>query len=154
MFLDRKIYNDLNSPQLPINVMWFRLKYQQKILILTWGHAYWFQREGKGGRERGRETSMWERNTEGLPLARVPTGDRTHKLGTCPDQSLNYNLSVYGRSLVLLANAGRNYRWASLLVSKQGLLVIPSHGRERALLRRHEGRSCRPGQSKGGSRQG
>ena len=46
-------------------------------------------REGKGGRERGRETSMGERNTDQLPPIRSLTGDRTYKPGMCPDQELN-----------------------------------------------------------------
>ena len=35
--------------------------------ILIQGHAYWFWRGRKG--ERGRETSMWERNIDWLPLS-------------------------------------------------------------------------------------
>ena len=33
------------------------------------------KREGKGGRERGREPSMGERNINWLPLAHAPTVD-------------------------------------------------------------------------------
>ena len=39
-------------------------------------------REGKGGREKGRETSIG-------CLLRNPTGDQTHNLGMCPDTELN-----------------------------------------------------------------
>ena len=41
---------------------------------------------GKGGRKRGRETLMWERNTLiGCFLYVPPTGDQTHNLDMCPD---------------------------------------------------------------------
>ena len=46
-------------------------------------------REGKGGRKRGRETSMWERNIDWLSLTCAPTGDRTYNPGLCPDRELN-----------------------------------------------------------------
>ena len=35
--------------------------------------------KGKRGRRRGREASMGERNTDGLPFVGTPTGNRTHK---------------------------------------------------------------------------
>ena len=56
----------------------------------------------------------------------VPTGDRTCNLGTCPDCSSSYNLSVYGRN-------------------SQGLLVIRYLGKEWALLRGHERHRSRQG---------
>ena len=36
----------------------------------------YFSREGKEGRKRGGETSMWERNVSGLPLAHPQRGTR------------------------------------------------------------------------------
>ena len=39
--------------------------------------------------ERGRETSMAERNMDWLPLIWTPTWDRTWNLGMCPDWELN-----------------------------------------------------------------
>ena len=46
----------------------------------------YFQREGKGGRRRGSETSMWETNIDQFPLAHSLTGDHSHNLGMCPDR--------------------------------------------------------------------
>ena len=43
----------------------------------------YFQREGKGGRKRGRETPMWEKNINWL-------GDWTYNPGMCPDWELNW----------------------------------------------------------------
>ena len=37
------------------------------------------------GRERERETSLWERNIDWLPPVPALIGDWTHNLGTCPD---------------------------------------------------------------------
>ena len=53
--------------------------------ILTQGHAYWFYRVGK----RGRETSMWDSSTNRLPLKGSLTGDWTCKLGLYTDWELN-----------------------------------------------------------------
>ena len=50
---------------------------------------YLFQRKGKGGRKRGRETSMRDRNISQLLLARTPTGDQNHSQSICPDQESN-----------------------------------------------------------------
>ena len=44
------------------------------------------EREGK---ERGRETSMWERNIDRLPSKCTSTGHGTCNLGICPDRELN-----------------------------------------------------------------
>ena len=52
-------------------------------LILTRGHAHWFQSKGKGRRERERETPMWERNIYQLLLLCSPTRDQTHNLSFC-----------------------------------------------------------------------
>ena len=43
---------------------------------------------GEGGRERGRETSNWERSIHQL-LLRAPTGDPTCNSGTCLDWEWN-----------------------------------------------------------------
>ena len=56
------------------------------VVIVTRGHAYWFWREGKGGRE----TLMRERNINGLPLTCAPSGDWTCNPGLCPDQESNW----------------------------------------------------------------
>ena len=40
-----------------------------EFFILTWGHTYWFEREGKGRRETGRETLMWERSVDQMSVA-------------------------------------------------------------------------------------
>ena len=50
---------------------------------------YLFILERGRGREKGRETSEWERNIDWLPSAHAPTGDRTRNPGTCPDWKLN-----------------------------------------------------------------
>ena len=55
---------------------------------------YWFQRERKWGRKCGRETSMWERNIDRLPLTRTPSGTRTCNPGMCPDWESNLWPSV------------------------------------------------------------
>ena len=49
------------------------------LFSLNFFFIYWFQREGKGGRKRGRETLMWKRNIDQLPPACGPTGDQTYK---------------------------------------------------------------------------
>ena len=43
-----------------------------------------------GGRKRNRETSMCERNIDGLPLAGALAGDQTYNPGMCPDWELNW----------------------------------------------------------------
>ena len=48
-----------------------------------------FLERGKGGRKRGRETWMWERNIHWLPLAHALTGDWAHNPGLCPDWESN-----------------------------------------------------------------
>ena len=50
----------------------------------------YLQREGKGGRMRGRETSMWERNIDLLLLICISTRDRTHNLGMYSDRGSNW----------------------------------------------------------------
>ena len=41
------------------------------------------------GKEKERETLMWERNIDQLPPMRALTGDQTCNLGMCPDWELN-----------------------------------------------------------------
>ena len=48
---------------------------------------YLFLERGEG-RKRGRETLMWERNVNQLPLVHALTRDKTHNLCTCPDQGI------------------------------------------------------------------
>ena len=50
---------------------------------------YLFIERGKGGRKRGRQTLMRERNLSLLPLACSLTRDQTHDPGMCPDQQSN-----------------------------------------------------------------
>ena len=50
----------------------------------------YFQREGMGGRKRGRETMMWDRNINWLPLKSAPTRDRTCNPNLCPDRKSNW----------------------------------------------------------------
>ena len=40
-------------------------------------------------RERGRETSMEERNIDQLPASCTLSREQTHNLGMCPDKELN-----------------------------------------------------------------
>ena len=42
-------------------------------------------REGKREQGGGRETVVWERNTDWLPPVHALTRDQTHHLGTCSD---------------------------------------------------------------------
>ena len=58
-------------------------------ISLNFFFFYWFQREGKWRRKGGRETSMWERNINQLPLTHTPTGDQTHNPSLCLDQESN-----------------------------------------------------------------
>ena len=41
------------------------------------------------GRGKERETSMWERNINQLPLVHIPTRDQIQYLGMCPDRESN-----------------------------------------------------------------
>ena len=50
---------------------------------------YLFLERGKGGRKRGRETSVWERNINQLPFVCTRTRDQTCSPGMCPDWELN-----------------------------------------------------------------
>ena len=49
-----------------------------------------FKRRERRERERGRETSVCERNIDWLPLACALTRDQTHNPGMCPDQESNW----------------------------------------------------------------
>ena len=49
-------------------------------------------REGKGGRKTGRETSMWRRNTDQLPLICTSTRDWTQGPDICRDGELNWQV--------------------------------------------------------------
>ena len=51
---------------------------------------FYREREGKGGKKRGRESSMWERNINQLPLICTLSRDQTCNLGMCPDQETNW----------------------------------------------------------------
>ena len=42
-----------------------------------------------GGRKRGREAWICERNINRLPLIHAPTRDPNHNPGMCPNQELN-----------------------------------------------------------------
>ena len=48
-----------------------------------------FLERGKGGRKRGRETSMCKRNIEWLPLAHTPNRDPAHNSDVCYEWELN-----------------------------------------------------------------
>ena len=52
-------------------------------------NIYWFYRERKAGIERGRETLIWERNIDQLPLVCDLTKDRICNLVMYPDQESN-----------------------------------------------------------------
>ena len=54
----------------------------------------YYQREGKGGRKRGRETSMCERHMDWLPLTGPPQRTWTGNLGMCPDWESNWWLDL------------------------------------------------------------
>ena len=55
-------------------------------LILTEDMLIDFRGGGTGGRETGRETSMWERNVDWLPIVLALIGDQTCNPVICPDQ--------------------------------------------------------------------
>ena len=55
--------------------------------------------EREGGKKRERETSVWERNIDRLPLACTPTGAPTHNPGMCPVWELNQWPSVFRTTL-------------------------------------------------------
>ena len=47
-------------------------------------------------RETGKETLMWERNINQLPLICTSTRDQTHNLGMCPEQeSISWPLALW-----------------------------------------------------------
>ena len=56
-------------------------------------------RDGGGGereRDRDRQTLMWERNIDQLPLIHGPSRDQTHNPSMCPDQEKNpHPLSIW-----------------------------------------------------------
>ena len=50
--------------------------------------------ESREGRDKGRETSMWQRNMGRLPPACTLTGDWNLNPGMCPDLESNHNLTL------------------------------------------------------------
>ena len=58
-----------------------------------------FQRERMGERNGEKETSMWERSTDWLPLICTLTWNWTHNLGMWPDKESNLQLFGYGMTL-------------------------------------------------------
>ena len=95
--------------------------------ILTLGHAYWYSREGNGGRKRGRETSSWERNIDLLSFTAPRTRDQTHNLGMCPDHESNRPpCSLWGNAPTNWATSARVCPgfWR-LLVSSNDYLPSP-----------------------------
>ena len=60
----------------------FKISFLKKILFI------YFYREGKGRRKRGRETLMWEKHIDWLPLTHR-TRDQTCNPGMCPDKESN-----------------------------------------------------------------
>ena len=72
--------------------------------------------EGKGGRKRGRETSVWKRNTDWLPLAqagdlactqaRALMGNQTGDLPPCRTTPSQLNPAVYHVLTSALVSAG------------------------------------------------
>ena len=94
--------------------------------------------ETKEGRER--ETSMWERNINQLPLIHDPTRDQTHTPGMCSDQEPNlWPFGVYQHSVGIytnihqhsnqLSHLARAYSWFVLFIC----LVVWNRSRARAL---------------------
>ena len=76
---------DHQSPTSALQYSFFK----KKILFI------YFKREGKGGRKRWRETSMFERNISWLPIANSQQRGLAHNPGTSPRGESNYPL-VYG----------------------------------------------------------
>ena len=61
---------------LPIRLsatLFLRPSYELTV-VFFFNFDFFLEREGKGGRMRGRETSMWERNIHQLPLVSALTG--------------------------------------------------------------------------------
>ena len=79
-------------------------------LILTRGHAYWFVlgREGKRGRERGREASVWERNIDQLSLVCAPTRDEPATQAFALTGDRTWDFSVYRTTLRPTESPGQN----------------------------------------------
>ena len=65
----------------------FQINFTHWIVIFSF---YLFQRKGKGGRKKGREALMWERNIDWLPLVHALTENRTSNPGMCPDWEWNW----------------------------------------------------------------
>ena len=59
------------------------------IYLIYFKDLIYFQREGKGGRKRGRETSVRGRNISWLPLALPQPGTWPRNPGMYPDRVLN-----------------------------------------------------------------
>ena len=66
-------------------------------------------REGKGGRKKGRETLMFERNTDASHTP--PTRDLAHNPDVCPDQELNWQPFVFRMTFNLLSHTSQD-SWA------------------------------------------
>ena len=49
-------------------------------------------RERKGGRKKGKETQMWQRNIDRSPCVHAPTGDTTHNPAVCLNQVSNLQI--------------------------------------------------------------
>ena len=69
------------------------------------------EREGEGGRTRGRETLMCKRGIDRLPLTCAPTGDQSHNPGAFPDWESNANLPLCGMAPNQLSLTGQGWRW-------------------------------------------
>ena len=57
------------------------------------------EKEEEKGRERERETSLWQRSSCQLPSVCAPTGDRSCNPDMCPDHGSIPNCLVYGTAL-------------------------------------------------------
>ena len=90
-------HTDANSPFASDIPLSFKKNCNPRTCLLILERGAW---EGKRERE-GKETSVWERNINWLPLTHTLAGDQTHNLGTCPDLTRNRtcDLSLYRMTL-------------------------------------------------------
>ena len=94
----------------------FKLTLFIYLLIFIEGNVYWLLEKEQGKerkREREREMSMWERNTDGLPLTHTPSRGGTCTLGTCPDREWNHTFWCMGQRWPNWATWAGQISWMS-----------------------------------------
>ena len=97
------IHNELNFIQIDLGRSFIFNEDSNTIYLFFF---YWLQR-GKRGQKRGRETSTWERNIDGIPLAHAPTGHRTVTQARALIGNQTWELSIGGMMPNQLSHTGQ-----------------------------------------------